>query len=96
MSENAKKEEAKKSTVTVSDFKNHIKDTDLKLVPLKGTNAVKYDRNVCYVRNANYGLSVWVAVGKEANKTKRIVSEEQLSTFVGNLNKYVESLKKQN
>ena len=89
----AKKAEEKKPAVTVADFKEHIKDTELKLIPLKGTNAVKYDRNICYVRNAGYGVSVWVAVGKEANKTKQIETAEQLSAFVDSLKKYIEKAK---
>jgi len=99
MNENEEKkiEEAKKAEkVTLVDFKKHIKDTKLKLVPLKGTNAVKFDKNICYVRDTNYGISVWVSVGKDANKTKQIKTEEQLCNFVNNLKSYVEKVSKEN
>ena len=88
-----KKVEKKETLVTVEHFKEHIKDTGLKVVPLKGTNAVKFDKNICYIRNATYGISVWVAIGKDANKTKQIKTTEELCSFVENLKKYIEKVK---
>jgi len=96
MSENDKKEQKevkKQKNPTVEDFKKQIDGSELKLVSLKGTNAIKFKKNICYIRDTNYGISVWVAVGKDANKTKQIKTKDDLVKFVDGLNKYVEKVK---
>ena len=87
-----KKEEVKKQEAvkpTVAEFKKHIKETDLKLHELKGTNSVKYEKIICYVRDTKYGLSVWFAIGKNKGKTKQVKNTDELTAFVDMLKDYV-------
>lgn len=85
------KEEPKNNSnkPTVSDFKTLIKGTELKLNEQKLTNAVKFDRNICYIRDSRYGISVWYAIGKNANTTKQIKTMDQLTAFVESLKEHV-------